>query len=167
MSVEQLRHLGVFALLLAVQVTVCNNIHLFSCATPMVYVMLVLRFRRGMPRWGVLLWCFAMGLCSDIFANTPGVAAASMTAVGLVQPYLLELFLNRDSAEDLQPGLRTLGTAYYWYSFMLIFTFCVLFFTIETFSFFNWQHWLMCIIGSTLLTFVICMAIASVSKQQR
>lgn len=90
-----------------------------------------------------------------------------MTAVGLVQPYLLELFLSRDSAEDLRPDPGTLGTAYYWYAFMLIFAFCFLFFTIEMFSFFNWQHWLLCILGSTLLTFVICMAIASVSRQQR
>ncbi len=43
-----------------------------------------------------------MGLCVDVFANTPGVAAASMTAVGLLQPYLFELFVPRDSADDLE-----------------------------------------------------------------
>ncbi len=167
MSIEQLRHFGIFVLLLLVQVTVCNNIHLFSCATPMMSVMIVLRFRRGMPRWGVLLWCFAMGLCCDIFANTPGVAAASMTAVGLAQPYLLELFLSRDSAEDLQPSLRTLGKAFYWYAFMLVFAYCFLFFTLEMFTFFNWQHWILCTVGSTLLTFVVCMAVSTVSGNKQ
>lgn len=43
-----------------------------------------------------------MGLCIDVFANTPGVAAASMTFIGLLQPYLFELFVPRDSADDLE-----------------------------------------------------------------
>ncbi len=162
MSIEQVRRLGIFVLLLLVQVTVCNNIHLFSCATPLVYVLFVLRLRRGIPRWAVLLWCFALGLGVDIFANMPGVAAASLTAVGLIQPYLLELFLSRDSAEDLQPSVKTLGTAYFWYAFFLVFVFCLLFFSLEMFSFFNWQHWLFCVLGSTLLTYVLCLAVGGV-----
>ena len=96
MSIDIVKRWGVFFVLLLVQGLVCNHIHLFHCATPLLYIMFVLHFRRNTPRWQMLVWSFALGLGVDIFANTPGVAAGSMTAIALLQPYLLELFLPRD-----------------------------------------------------------------------
>ena len=55
-------------------------------------------FNRNFPKWGILLWCFALGLCVDIFSNTPGVAAAAMTLTAAIQPYVLNLFTQRDTA---------------------------------------------------------------------
>jgi len=112
----------------------------------------------------MLLWSFALGLGVDIFANTPGVAAGSMTAIALLQPYLLELFLPRDSSDDLLPGVRTLGSSYFWYSFIIVVIYCLLFFTLETFNFFNWLQWIECIVGSAALTYVLLMAIENVRK---
>lgn len=88
MSIDLMKRLGIFVVLVLVQGLVFNHIHLFNCATPLLYIIMVLHFRRNHPRWAVLLWCFMMGLCIDVFANTPGVATASMTLVGLLQPYL-------------------------------------------------------------------------------
>ena len=106
-----------------------------------------------------------MGLGVDIFANTPGVAAASMTAVGLLQPYLFELFVPRDSADDLEPSMRSIGVgAYCWYVFFIILVYNLLFFTLETFNFFNWVHWLECIGGSTVITYILVMATESFRK---
>ncbi len=103
MSIDLVKRLATFVVLVLVQGLVFNHIHLFNCATPLLYIIMVLHFRRNHPKWAVLLWCFMMGLCVDVFANTPGVAAASMTAVGLLQPYLFELFVPHDSADDLEP----------------------------------------------------------------
>ena len=69
-----------FALLCLAQALVLNRIHLFSFATPLLYVYMVLLFRRNYPHWGVLIWCFFMGLVVDSFSNTPGLATASMTS---------------------------------------------------------------------------------------
>ena len=114
MSIDLIKRLGIFVVLVLVQGLVFNHIHLFNCATPLLYILMVLHFRRNHPRWSVMLWSFMMGLCIDVFANTPGVAAASMTFIGLLQPYLFELFVPRDSADDLEPSMRTIptGTAY-------------------------------------------------------
>lgn len=109
MSIDLVKRLATFVVLVLVQGLVFNHIHLFNCATPLLYIIMVLHFRRNHPKWAVLLWCFMMGLCVDVFANTPGVAAASMTAVGLLQPYLFELFVPRDSADDLEPSMRSIG----------------------------------------------------------
>lgn len=165
MSIDLVKRLATFVVLVLVQGLVFNHIHLFNCATPLLYIIMVLHFRRNHPKWAVLLWCFMMGLCVDVFANTPGVAAASMTAVGLLQPYLFELFVPRDSADDLAPSMHSIGVgAYCWYVFIIILVYNLLFFTLETFNFFNWVHWLKCIGGSMVITYVLVMATESFRK---
>lgn len=165
MSIDLMKRLGIFVVLVLVQGLVFNHIHLFNCATPLLYIIMVLHFRRNHPRWAVLLWCFMMGLCIDVFANTPGVAAASMTLVGLLQPYLFELFVPRDSADGLEPSVRTIGMgSYFLYVLIIVLVYNLLFFTLETFNFFNWMQWLMCIVGSTVITMVMVMAIEGFRK---
>lgn len=166
MNIRILRHFLTFVILCLVQALVLNHINLFDCATPLLYVYFIMLFRRDFPRWGVLLWSFLMGLCIDIFSNTPGVAAASTTFLGLLQPYLLNLFAQRDSADDLMPTMRSLGTAkYIYFTIICVFVYNLLFFTLESFSFFNWQQWLLNIGGSTALTVALILVIENVRKR--
>ncbi len=160
MNIDFLWRLLLFVVLLLAQALVLNHIHLFDCATPLLYVYFVLTFKRGYPRWGVLVWSFLMGLAVDVFSNTPGLAASSMTLVALLQPYALELFVPRDSAEDLRPGVRSLGVGKYLvYTLLLTLVYCLAFFTIETFTFFNWQRWALNVAGSTLLTMLLVIVV--------
>ena len=154
-----------FVTVCIVQVLVLNHVHLFNCATPLFYVYFVLLFPLNYPKWSCLLWSFALGLAIDIFSNTPGVAAASMTFVGLLQPYILALYAQRDSVDNLKPTMKTLGVAsYVYYSFFLIFIYCLLFFALESFSFFNWLQWLMSVGGSTIVTLLLVLVIESVRR---
>lgn len=138
------------------QALVLGRIHLFGYATPMLYVYFVAGFERNYPKWGILLWSFMMGLSVDILSNTPGMAAASLTAVGALQPYYFELFVPRDSAESLKPTLATLGpTKYSYYIIMLVFLFCLIFYTLELFTFLDWIQWLLYIGGSTAITLLL------------
>ena len=160
MKLELVWHILLFVLLLLVQALICNQICLFDCVTPMVYVYLAITFRVNYPRWGVLAWCFVMGLCVDMCSNTPGVGAASMTLVGLVQPYLLELLMPRDSQENFLPTMKTLGTSkYIWYAVILVFIHCLTFYTLEAFNLFHWLQWLGCVFGSTALTVLLILSI--------
>ena len=106
MSLDWIKNLVFFAVLLLAQALVLNYVHLFNCATPLLYVYFVLPTRRNQPRWITLVSCFLMGLCVDSFSNTRGVEAASMTLVGLLQPYLLSLFIQQDSPDDLRPSMK-------------------------------------------------------------
>jgi rod shape-determining protein MreD len=165
MNLDLLKNILSFVVLLLAQALVLNHIHLFGCATPLLYVYMILLFRRDYPRWGVLVWSFVMGLCIDIFSNTPGVATASMTFIGLLQPYLLSHFVTRDSPDDLQPTMRSLGMAkFIYYTLILVFLYCILFFTIETFNFFNWLQWLESIGGSAALTVILVLVIENFRK---
>ena len=103
MSLNFLRNIVFIIVLLLAQTLLLNHISVFGCATPLLYVYFALTVQRGEAKWATLLWCFFMGLLVDIFTNTPGVAAASMTLVGFLQPYVVELFAPRDSADDLRP----------------------------------------------------------------
>lgn len=97
-----------------------------------------------------------MGLLVDIFSNTPGMASASLTLIAAIQPYYLELFVPRDAAENLRPSLAALGPVKYsYYVIPLVLFHCLMFFTLEHFSFFNILHWALCVVGSAVLTLVL------------
>lgn len=163
MNFTIIRNAMMFVALLLTQAAVLNHIHIFDYITPMLYAYFIIRMRRDVPRWAILIWCFALGLCADILTNTPGVGAASMTLAGLVQPYLLKLFVTQESAEDLRPSFATLGTAkYVSYASTLVFIHCLTFFALEAFNFFAWQQWLIATFGSTLLSTVLILAVENV-----
>ena len=166
MKIEVIRHFFTFIILCIVQVLVLNHIELFGCATPFLYIYFIMLFRRGFPRWAVLLWSFFLGIFIDMFSNTPGVAASSATFIGLLQPYLLNLFAPRDSSDDMMPTMKSLGVArYVYYTIICFFIFNLLFFTVEMFSFFNWLQWALNICGSTVLTVVLILVIENVRKR--
>ena len=166
MKIEAIRHLSTFVVLCLVQVLVLNHVNLFGCATPLLYVYFIMLFRRGFPQWAVILWSFLIGLCTDVFSNTPGVAAASATMLGLLQPYMLNMFILRDSPDDLAPTMRSLGTArYVYYTLSCVLVFNIMFFTLESFNFFNWLQWAKNIGGSTALTVILILAIENVRKK--
>lgn len=149
-----------FVMMLVVQALLLNNIHLFGCSTPLLYVYVILMARRDFPRWGLLLFGFLLGLGVDMFSNTPGVGACSMTLLAFVQPMLMKLFLPRDSADDFQPGIPSLGLMkFVYFSFISIFLYSLVFFTLEMFNFFNWTLWALSVGGSTLLTLLLVIVI--------
>jgi rod shape-determining protein MreD len=156
MSADFFKRLGWFALFFLAQVIVLGRIHLFHYATPLFYVYFVAMFPRNYPKWSVLLWSFLLGLIIDIFSNTPGLAASVMTILAAIQPYYLELYVPRDSADNLQPSMKTLGPVKYaYYVVPMVLLYCLLFYCLEIFTFFNAFYWLMCVVGSTLLTLVL------------
>lgn len=160
MNRDIIRHIILLFVFVAVQALVLGHIHLFECATPMLYVYFVLLFPRSFPRWLSLSMCFVLGLSVDAFFNTPGVGTASMTLAGFMQPYILSLFLDREDADDFNPSIHSMGwMKYITYGTILVGIFCVVFFALEAFNFFNWIQWLLCVGGSFLLTFLLILTI--------
>ena len=155
-TADILKRTFMFFVFVLVQTLVLGHIHLFSCAIPLFYVYFIIMTPRNYPKWALLLWAFFMGLTIDVFFNTPGLAAASLTLVAAVQPYFFELFVPRDSVDDLTPSLQTIGTQKYtYYAIGLVLLYCVVFFSLEMFSFFNFLQWLACVGGSTLITLAL------------
>ena len=166
MNAEFFRRLLLYAVLVLAQALVLNHIHLFGYATPLLYVYFVVSFPRNYPKWGILLWSFLLGLNVDVFSNTPGVAASAMTLIGLLQPYVLELFMQRDSEDDFQPSINSMGSGkYVYFTLLLTFIYCIVFFTVEMFTFFNWLQWILNILTSTLLSLLFIVVIDNLRKR--
>lgn len=145
-----------FFLLLLLQVMTLNYIHLFGVATPLLYIVAAMGFPRNLSKTLILFTCFLMGLITDICSGTPGIATFSMTFIGALQPYLVEIFSPRDSLADLIPGIRQFGLfPFTTFIFILSTIYCMLYFAIETFHFFDPLLWLTRFAGSSLLTTII------------
>ena len=159
MSADFFKRVGWFAVFFLAQVIVFGRIHLFHYATPLFYVYFVAMFPRNQEKWAGLVWSFFLGLFIDVFSNTPGLAASSLTIIAAIQPYYLELYVPRDSVDNLIPSIKTLGPLKYaYYIVPMVLLYCLLFYSLEMFTFFNGFYWLMCVVGSTLLTLVLIFA---------
>ncbi len=153
MTTDTLKRIGWFMVFLLAQVFVLGHIHLFGVATPLLYVYFILQFPHEHPKWAILLWGFALGLTIDIFSNTPGVAAASLTLISAIQPYYYSMFVSNSVPATSQPSLHALGTLKYsYYCIPLVLLYCLLFFSLEQFSFFHFVHWLLCVVSSAAVT---------------
>lgn len=163
MSIDLLKRLGFFVVLCVIQILILNHIHLFDVAIPLLYIYFAITFHRNYPKWAILLWCFALGLAIDVFSNTPGLAAGSMTLIGAIQPYLLEVFVPRDSIEGMNVSIRSMGLwKFMIFSAILIVIFCLAFYALEAFTFYNWINWLIFASSSAVLTLILIIAIESV-----
>ena len=163
---EHVERLIMFVVLLVVQMLILNHICLLQVAMPLLYVYFAITFRRGTPMWMILLWNFALGLMVDVISNTSGLAAGCMTLIGFIQPYLLEPLVPRDSAENLKTSASTLGVSkFVTLSAILVSIYCLVFFALESFSFFNWQLWILRAVGSALITLVLIFAVESIRSR--
>lgn len=152
----------IFALL---QALLLCNIMLFGMVVPLLYVYFAMMLPRNYPRWASMLLCFALGLAVDMFNNTPGLSASTMTLMGFVQPYLLELFVNKEDEVNFRPSIATMGwTKFFFYALMLLTLYCLVYFTLEAFTFSLWKTWLISTFGSLAFTLVIILTIDNVRK---
>lgn len=166
MAIVFFKRLGWFWLLVFIQVLVLNHVHLMGYAMPFLYVYLILTLNVNVSRNILLLWGFFLGLAVDIFSNTPGMNAAATTFLAFMHPSLLTLFTPRDCAEDMEPGIKSMG---FWLFFRYVLVGVALhhtvLFTIESFSFFDLGFLSLEILSSTLLTTFCVMAIEGICKK--
>ena len=75
--------------------------------------------------------------------------------------------MPRDAAEDFSPSLTSLGYGkFIAYALPLMLFYCLLFFALEAFNFFNWENWLISSFTSALLTWVLVMTIEQVKRNK-
>lgn len=155
-----MRYITYIILLALAQGLLFNNIHIMGIATPLMYVWFVLMLPRDLPHWKRLVMCFVLGTQIDTFSNTAGLAMTSLTAVGFVQPYFLELFLGREDEEDFKPSIRTMGFwKYSFYAFCLVALYCLIYFGLDAFTLQDLIYLLMVAGSSGLITYILILII--------
>ncbi len=145
-----------FIIFVLAQVVIFSRIHLFGVAIPLLFVYFILQIPLNYPRWGAIVWGFLMGVVIDIFTNTPGVASASLTIMGLIQPYLLYAFYPKDANDRRNPSVKSMPVLnYVIYASLAVLIFCLLFFTFESFNLFNFVDWVLRVVTSWFVTVVL------------
>lgn len=141
-----------FIIIIAIQVIILNNVHLFGYATPLLLGFFIQRFHYGSSRIRLLIYGFIAGAIYDMFSNTMGTGMASMTLLAMLQPTLLQLFKPRDASDDFTPSLKSMGLwlliPYTIISMLLLHT---SFYMLEAFSIANLQLTLTAIVGGTII----------------
>ena len=160
MIIVFLKRLLLMLVLVFLQVLVCNHIHLMGYATPMLYVLFLFSFPYNSSRIANMLWAFTMGLLVDSFSNTLGEAAASLTLTAFIQWPLLHTMAPKDCIEEMVPTYRTMGR---WnhvrYIFLLTLIHHVVFYLMESFSFFHLTEMLTSLASSFTLSFVLLLTL--------
>lgn len=146
--------------LLLLQGLVFNHVLLLGYATPLVYVYILCLLPSDTPRYAWLLWGFFTGLAADMFSETPGVGACSMTLTAMCAPRLLHLFMPKDVVENTVPNFREPGAwKYVAYVTLLVLLQQGAALLLEMLSFYNPIDMLFTYLGGSLLTIVLLLAL--------
>ncbi len=146
-------------IILALQVLVFDYIHLWGYATPLLGVIVVVYSPLSDNRVTNLVMSFMAGIVMDMFTNSPGVAAASMTLASFVQHPLLEMMVPKDSDENMLPSWHTMGmSSYSAYLAIMLAVYHVAYFVLEVFSFINPVDMIISIVSSYVLSFILAMS---------
>lgn len=156
-----------FILLVLLQVLVLNHIHFEQYATPLLYIYFLLKLDSGNSRKGLLLWGFFLGLCIDLFSNTPGLNAAASVLTAFYRPWILRLFSLRDVTDNFEPGINQMGFApFFRYTLIIVLLHSVILNLLDIFSFAKPQILLLKIASDAAITLILILCVDSVRRKK-
>lgn len=161
MITDLIRYVISFFILLLIQVTVLNNIHLGGYINPFVYVMFILMLPVRIPGPLLLGLAFILGLIIDMFSNTVGMHAAACVFMAFTRPTVLNFIAPRDGYEtESAPSVKEFG--FYWYAIyacILVFLHHLMLFFIEVFRISEFFPTMFRVILSTIFTVAMVMLV--------
>lgn len=161
MNKDVLKFALLFILLLLFQVLICNHIAIFNVAVPIIFIYFLIRLPISMGQGWLFTLAFLLGLCVDISVDTPGVNALSCTLLAALKRPIYYAYVPRDDkTQYLIPSISSLGIGTYCkFLLTLVAIYCLLVFSIEYFNFADVKEVVILSASSSLLTFIILLAI--------
>ena len=105
-----------FCLFIFLQVLIFNNINLGGYINPYFYIYFILLLPFATPEWLLLIVSFTIGMCIDLFTNTPGLNAAACTVMGFARPFVIKwISYGTESLIGNRPSLRRQGVTWFLY----------------------------------------------------
>lgn len=149
-----------FILLILLQGLVFNNVLFWGYANPYLYILFILLLPVNIDKALLLVSCFALGVCMDMFENSGGVHAAACTFIGFIRPIVLRILSRRQGAELNELRLKDFGLpTMALYSIILIFLHHTILFGLEAFKLSEIGLVLMRSVYSSLFTFALVMMV--------
>jgi rod shape-determining protein MreD len=120
---DLVRNIIRFMLFILFQVFVLHKIPpLHQFVTPYLYFLYILWLPYRMSRASVMIVAFLFGLTLDYFLNTPGLHAAPCVLIAYVRPFLINMLIPQEGAEQnySSPSIVSMGWApYFTYALVL------------------------------------------------
>ena len=147
-----LRYFFLFIVVVFLQVTIGNSIHLLGVAIPFLYIYFIIRLPLSLSvNWTLTL------------------AFMACTVVAFLRKPILNLYTPRgEDYSESEPSIRNFGMSLF-VRYVLTFSlcFCTLLFVIESFSFFDIGRLIVRVLASTILTFLVILGMDSLTKSGR
>lgn len=135
------KHALRFIVLVLLQTLIFNNIRFLGYINPLLYIWFIISLPTGVNRSVTLLLAFVLGMCIDIFSNTPGMYAFATVFVAFARYNFLQLFVPRDMYSDYEPSVKVLGLPIFLkYTASMVILLHLVLFTLEAFTF--ERYWL-------------------------
>jgi len=170
MNTNFLRLLLFFFILILVQDIVMDKLPFGTYAYPALYTAFILFLPFNYAATPTLIWAFAMGLCIDIFSmDVIGLHTAALLFMAYIRPKILKRCASKDDMESgAMPSIHLLGLGMFFvYIGTLLLMYNTALFMLDTFSFHNYQHMVIRILLSTLVTLIFVTLLYFAIKPKR
>lgn len=119
------------------QVIVFDNIFLGSHVHIFFYVIFILLLPIEINKYLIMTLGFILGLCVDLFNNTPGLHAFACVMIAFVRPFVLRIYAPRDGyIPNEKPKMENYGFLWFFkYAATLLLIHNISFFYLEFFKF--------------------------------
>lgn len=161
MTIDIVKNIFRFFLLVLVQILILNNIQLSGYINPYLYVLFILMLPLDTPKWLLLIFSFLLGFTVDIFSDSSGMHAAAATFMGYVRPYVLDIIKPRGGYEfTSKPTISDMGINWFVaYSGILIFLHHLVYFFIEIFRFGELLSIVSRVVMSSIFTLILAIIV--------
>ena len=152
-----------FAVVALLQIFFFNNLLLWSCFAPMVYVAFVIMLPLNASAIAVLLSGLAMGVTMDLTMGTAGLNTIATLAVSYLRRPILNLTLGADIVRDGGlPTMSRMGRYQFWqYITIVVVLHGVVFFGFEAFTTnYFWYQFLRFLVSSVASVIFVRLIIA-------
>jgi hypothetical protein len=129
---------------------------------PYLYFLYILWLPFNMNRFWLLIIAFLFGLSLDFFTGTYGLHAAPCVLIAYIRPFLLNLLIPKDTAEQsyVEPGRKSMGWApYALYVGVLSFVHHFYLVLIEWLQFGNFVYFIGKVAGTTAISLLMILLV--------
>lgn len=86
---DWLKYIGIFIMLLFLQVLLFDNLHWLGLVHPFIYIWAIILLPIELPRWLQMLIGAAIGMVMDLFTHAPGIHMAGCVMIAYLRPLLV------------------------------------------------------------------------------
>lgn len=162
---DWLKYIGLFVLLLFLQVLLLDNLHWLGLVHPFVYIWAILLMPIELPRWVQMVIGTAIGMIMDLFTHSPGVHMAACVLIAYLRPLMVARYVQ--DAERIKGAItiRSIGTGNYLRLLaILIAVHHTMVFMLEAFTFNHFGYTLLQILLSGVLSYAFVLMLEYVRK---